>query len=62
MYVTLRYCSPEQENEIIELYKTGEYSYQQIADMKNLSKGTVINIVKGYPYNKDKASYGIRHA
>jgi transposase len=39
------------------MYRTGKYSYQQIADMKALSKGTVINIVKGYPYNKDKGEY-----
>jgi hypothetical protein len=55
--VTFKYCSPEQEAEIINLYKTGEYSYSQIGEMKNLSKGTVINIVRGYPYNKDKQAY-----
>jgi hypothetical protein len=49
--ITYRYCSPDEDKEIIALYKTGQYSYQQIADMKSLSKGTVINIVKGYPYN-----------
>lgn len=58
--MTFRYCSPEQEKEIIEMYKSGEYSYQQIADMKNLSKGTVINIVKGYPYSQNKAVYYAR--
>jgi len=58
--VTFRYCSPEEEKEIIDMYKSGEYSYQQIADIKNLSKGTVINIVKGYPYCQDKATYYAR--
>lgn len=58
--MTFRYCSPEEETEIVDMYKSGEYSYQQIADMKNLSKGTVINIVKGYPYCQDKATYYAR--
>jgi transposase/predicted DNA-binding protein YlxM (UPF0122 family) len=52
--MTSRYCSPEESKEIIEMYRSGKYSFQQIADLKNLSKGTVINIVKGYPYNQDK--------
>jgi transposase len=60
--VTFRYCSPEEEREIIGMYKSGEYSYQQIADMKNLSKGTIINIVKGYPYCQDKVTYYARLA
>jgi hypothetical protein len=34
------------------MYRTGKYTFQQIADMKSLSKSTVINIIKGYPYNK----------
>lgn len=58
--MTFRYCSPEEEAEIIGMYRLGKYSYQQIADMKNLSKGTVINIVKGYPYNQDKGTYYAR--
>lgn len=49
--MTYKYTTPEEDREIIEMYRTQKYSYQQIADMKNLSKGTVINIVKGYPYN-----------
>ena len=58
--MTFRYCSPEEETEIITMYKSGEYSYQQIADIKNLSKGTVINIVKGYPYSQVKSTYYAR--
>lgn len=58
--MTFRYCSPEEEAEIIAMYKSGEYSYQQIAEMKCLSKGTIINIVKGYPYSQDKAAYYAR--
>lgn len=58
--MTFRYCSPDQEKEIIEMYKSGDYSYQQIADIKCLSKGTVINIVKGYPYSQDKGTYYAR--
>ena len=55
--MAIRYCTPEQEAEIIRLYKSGEYSYRQIGEMKNLSKGTIINIVKGYPYTQDKGTY-----
>jgi transposase len=55
--VSYRYTTPQENEEIIVLYRTGEYSYQQIADMKNLSKGTVINIVKGYPYGVYKQVY-----
>ena len=58
--VTFRYCSSSEEQEIIELYKSGEYSYRQIAELKNLSKGTIINIVRGYPYNQDKSTYYAR--
>lgn len=58
--MTFRYCSPEEEAEIIAMYKSGYYSYQQIAEMKCLSKGTIINIVKGYPYNQDKDTYYAR--
>lgn len=58
--MTFRYCSPEEEAEIIAMYKSGYYSYQQIAEMKNLSKGTIINIVKGYPYSQDKSTYYAR--
>ena len=52
-----RYCNTSEESEIVALYKSGEYSYRQIAEMKSLSKSTVINIVRGYPYNRDKQAY-----
>jgi transposase len=55
--MTNRYCDKSEEMEIIELYKTGEFSYNQIGEMKNLSKGTIINIVKGYPYCQDRQAY-----
>jgi predicted DNA-binding protein YlxM (UPF0122 family) len=52
--MTYKFTDSSEDKEIIRLYRTGQYSFQRIADMKNLSKSTVINIVKGYPYNKDK--------
>lgn len=54
---TFKFCNQDESKEIIEMYRTGQFSYQQIADKKALSKSTVINIVKGYPYNKDKSEY-----
>jgi transposase len=58
--LTFRYCSPEEEQKIIQMYRSGQYSYQQIADMMHLSKGTIINIVKGYPYSQNKSNYYAR--
>lgn len=52
-----RYTTPQENEEIRRLYRTGEYSFQQIAEIKHLSKGTVINIVKGYPYGVYKQVY-----
>ena len=40
-----------EENEIRDLYRTGQYSYQQLAEKYFVSKGTIINAVKRYPYN-----------
>jgi len=53
IYITFKYTEPSEDKEIVEMYRSSMYSYQQIADIKCLSKGTVINIVKGYPYNKN---------
>jgi len=50
--LTIKYTKPEEDKEIIEKYISGLYTYQDLADMYNLSKSTIINIVKGYPYNK----------
>ena len=44
-----RYTTPQENEEIRQLYRTGEYSFKQLAEIKHLSKATVINIVKGYP-------------
>jgi predicted DNA-binding protein YlxM (UPF0122 family) len=62
--MSLKYTNEAEDKKIIEMYRTGEYSYQQIADQYNLSKSTVINIVKGYPYsqNKDQLHYKLRVA
>ncbi len=52
-----RYTTPQENEEIRRLYRTGEYSFQQLAEIKHLSKATVINIVKGYPYGVYKQVY-----
>lgn len=49
-----KYLTPEEQQEVIKMYQTTKYSYQQIADNFYVSKGTIINVVKGYPYNCDK--------
>ena len=52
-----RYTTPQENEEIRRLYRTGEYSFKQLAEIKHLSKATVINIVKGYPYGVYKQVY-----
>lgn len=49
-----KYLSPEEQKEAIEMYSTGKYTFQQVADKYFVSKGTIINACKGYPYNCDK--------
>jgi len=51
--VSEKYCSPEEEAEIIRLYRTTSVSYRRLGEMYNVSKGTIINIVTSYKYNKN---------
>lgn len=51
-----KYLSPEEEEKIKEQYQSGQYTYSQLAKMYFVSKSTIINVVKGYPYT-DKAEY-----
>jgi predicted DNA-binding protein YlxM (UPF0122 family) len=53
--VTLKFSSEAEDKEIVEKYQSGLYSYSALAEEYNLSKSTIINIVKRYPYNKNKA-------
>jgi predicted DNA-binding protein YlxM (UPF0122 family) len=52
--VAKKYLSPEEQQEVINMYQNTNYSYQLIADKFFVSKGTIINVVKRYPYNCDK--------
>lgn len=52
-----RYTTPEENEEIRQLYRTGEYSFSLLAEKYNLSKSTIINIVKRYPYGAYKQAY-----
>ncbi len=49
-----KFTTPEEDEQIKELYSSGLYTYESVAMAFNLSKSTVINIVKGYPYNSYK--------
>jgi hypothetical protein len=52
--LTHKYTTDTEDREIVEKRMSGLYSYSQLAEEYNLSKATIINIVKGYPYNKLK--------
>lgn len=50
--MTCRYVDPKEATQIISRYRAGQYTLRQLAEQYNLSKGTIINVLKGYPYNK----------
>ena len=52
-----KYTTPEEDEEIKRLYLTGKFSYEKIGQTYHVSKGTIINIVKSYPYTGDKTEY-----
>jgi hypothetical protein len=60
--LTFPYCDDYEKKEIIEMYRSGMYSYAKIGELKNLSKSTVINYVKDYPYNKDSVTLKARYS
>jgi transposase len=49
-----KYLSTEEQEEVKKLYKTGKYSYPQLAERFLVGRGTIINTIKNYPYNQDK--------
>jgi hypothetical protein len=52
-----RYVDTQETIQISSLYRSGAYSMQDLADQKHLSKATVVNVLKGYPYtSKDLQS------
>jgi predicted DNA-binding protein YlxM (UPF0122 family) len=45
-----RFVDQAETIDIIHDYRSGAYSMQALADNNHLSKATIVNIVKGYPY------------
>ena len=55
--MTKKYTSPEEDERIRELYRTGKHTFEKIGQMYHISKSTAINIIKEYPYTGDKVEY-----
>lgn len=55
--MTDKYCNAQQEQDIKTMYATGKYSHRKLADMYCLSKSTIFNILKGYPWQHKEARY-----
>lgn len=49
-----KFTSKEEDEEIKTMYATGLYTFETVAMAFSLSKSTIINIVKDYPYNSYK--------
>jgi len=45
-----KYTTPEEDAKIKAEYASGEYTYEQLGGIHRLSKATIINIVRGYPF------------
>jgi hypothetical protein len=45
-----KYTSQEEDNQIKHEYESGQFTYRTLGEKHNLSKSSVINIVRNYPY------------
>lgn len=55
--MTQKYLSDEERDEIKKLYLTGKYTLVQLGKKYFVSKGTIINTLKDYPYTTDKVTF-----
>lgn len=55
--MTKKYLSEDEREEIKKLYLTGKYTLNELARKFFVSKGTIINTLKDYPYTGDKVEF-----
>ena len=55
--MTQKYLSEDEREEVKRLYLTGKYTLTQLGKKYFVSKGTIINTLKDYPYTTDKVEF-----
>lgn len=55
--MTQKYLSEDEREEVKRLYLTGKYTLVQLGKKYFVSKGTIINTLKDYPYTTDKVEF-----
>lgn len=55
--MTQKYLSEDEREEIKKLYLTGKYTLNHLAKKYYVSKGTIINTLRNYPYTSDKVEF-----